>query len=133
MYTPFVVSDDRPFFLPTRTALRGIESLLILLNSAMLGLASGVLIGMAAQRILGLLQTAGAGIGVIGGVVIFVLCWLWHVEKVKRYLRHREDAEIAKGQVRFPADQYWQMVQTARGNHSTEMQSEPADQTMSSG
>lgn len=118
-YLPFKPGDDNPTFLAPRSSLRGIETVLLLVNSAMLGIALGLGTGLALHQSGRLFPLSTLLIGILVGFVMFVVSWILHVGKVKRYLASREREQHEKQMILFPAAEYEKQIDAWRAARAT--------------
>lgn len=100
-YMPFVVADDKPSFLADRGFLRGLESLLVLLNAVLSATFTFFLFLFVAQQLVSP-QDSFVVFALIAGILIFCVIWYLQVAYYKRFLISIEQHEIARNHVHFP-------------------------------
>lgn len=107
-YTPFQVGDDSPAFYVEHARLRGIEVILVLVNSVIAGTLPAILFWLvypwAAKQPQAvhswILYLITLGIGLL----TFGITWLLQLRRVSLFLQRRDKQELESGKVHFPRE-----------------------------
>lgn len=107
-YLPFTVGDDRPQFNPNYALLRGMETILLLVNAAV----AGVLVGFVYISIvfyfniqfLPLPQTTHLVVALGTGTITAFIAWLIQLGYANRFMKRWETRQKETRMVHFPSD-----------------------------
>ena len=107
-YLPFTVGDDRPQFNPNYALLRGMETILLLVNAAVAGALAVFLCASIAYyfnlRFLSFTQILNLGVALGLGAVVAVITWLIQLRFANQFMKRWETRQIEMGAIRFPSD-----------------------------
>lgn len=107
-YMPFSVGDDSPSYYTPHSSLRGVESILLLINAAILAVVT-VLFTWLVVNWVWMPQTflyiwIPHVISISIGIPLFFLTWFYQLRFTKKYLQDKEKRELELGRVYFPRD-----------------------------
>ncbi len=105
-YVPFRPGDDRPLFYANYSPLRNIESVLLLVNSAVTGI-SVVLIFVFLKRTFPQSPLFASWAGYLFALLLGLLCaflvWTLETAYVRRFMDRKNRQELSAGSVHFPS------------------------------
>jgi hypothetical protein len=112
-YLPFTVGDDRPQFNPNYALLRGMESILLLVNAVVAGALAGFLYTLVIYnfhpQFLAFAQTKYIGVALGLGALWAFIAWLIQLRYANQFMKRWEARQIKMGAIRFPSDSYSQI------------------------
>ncbi len=100
-HIPFTVTDDAPAFYTRKAPLRGVESVILLINSAITAFLAGMIYWLIATNFYPHFERTKL-VTITIGLLIFCLSWFLQVLIVRRFLDSRQKDEERRGMIHFP-------------------------------
>jgi hypothetical protein len=107
-YLPFTVGDDRPQLNPDYALLRGMESILLLVNAALCGVFFALLWIFSDFFLFHLLPIdlvpLSLLIAFLLGTLTFYIAWQWQVRYADKFMKEWEARQKNTGMIHFPSE-----------------------------
>lgn len=107
-YLPFAVGDDRPQFNPNYALLRGMETILLLVNAAVAGALVGFFYALIVFyfnfQLLPFSQPLHLSVALGLGIIVSFVVWYIQLRHTNRFMSQWDARQLKMGMVHFPSD-----------------------------